>query len=358
MQGDTHSARAPLPDTVILDGGLGSELARRGLDVSDALWSARVLLEQPEAIEQVHLDYLAAGAEVITSASYQVSFAGFARAGLGAAEAERALVESVAIARRARESFVVAARGEHASSGERAVGDAAHRERAGDGAAAAVGERGSGTAGSGDDAAGGRSGAVRAIRLAASVGPFGATLADGSEFHGNYGIGFEELVEFHRRRLAVLARAGADLLACETLPSLEEARAIVAALRDFPAAPPAWFSFTCRDEQHTAHGETLRDCARLLDAEPAVVAIGVNCTAPQFVASLVRELRAATSKPIVAYPNRGQQWDAARRCWSGAAATDDWGTLARAWHAAGARWLGGCCGTTPADIAALRDALE
>jgi homocysteine S-methyltransferase len=299
--------------TVILDGGLGSELARRGLDVSDALWSARVLLDAPEAIEQVHLDYLQAGAEVITTASYQVSFEGFARAGLGAADAERALAESVAIARRARGKFAAQPAG---------AGDAA------------------------------RAGA--AIRVAASVGPYGATLADGSEFHGNYGVRFDELVEFHRRRLAVLARAGADLLACETLPSLEEARAIVVALRELRDAPPAWFSFTCRDGQHTAHGEPLGDCARLLDAEPAVVAIGVNCTAPQFVASLVRELRAATSKPIVAYPNRGQQWDAARRQWSGPAATENWGALARTWHNAGARWLGGCCGTTPADIASLR----
>jgi homocysteine S-methyltransferase len=136
-------------------------------------------------------------------------------------------------------------------------------------------------------------------------------------------------------------------------------------LRDFPAAPPAWFSFTCRDERHTAHGEPLRECARVLDAEPRVVAIGVNCTAPQFVPSLVRELRAAmrqlravTSKPIVAYPNRGQQWDAARRAWSGPASTADWATLARQWHNAGARWLGGCCGTTPAEIAALRTILD
>lgn len=298
-----------MQETVILDGGLGSELARRGYDVSDALWSARVLLEQPEAIEQIHLDYLEAGADVITAASYQVSFDGFARAGLSAADAERALAESVAIAQRARDKYLQ------------------------------------------------RSGVARHIQVAASVGPYGATLADGSEFHGNYGVGFDALVEFHRQRLAVLARAGADLLACETLPSLEEAQAILMALRDFPAAPPAWFSFTCRDEQHTAHGEPLGDCARLLDAEPAVVALGVNCTAPHLVAPLIREIRTATSKPVVAYPNRGQEWDAARRCWTGPAAPQDWGTLGREWHAAGARWLGGCCGITPADITFLRAAL-
>lgn len=305
--------------TVILDGALGTELARRGCDVRDALWSARALLDAPQAIEQVHLDYLAAGAEVITTASYQASFEGFSRAGLGAADAERALTESVTIARRAREEFTA-------------------RDK----------RQGAGLADSGTT--------PRAIRIAASVGPYGATLADGSEFHGNYGIGFDALVEFHRRRLAVLVAAGADLLACETLPSLKEASAILAALRYFPAAPPAWFSFTCRDEGHTAHGEPLGDCARLLDAEPAVMAVGVNCTAPRFVAPLLRELGAATRKPLVAYPNRGQQWDAARRAWSGSPANEDWGTLARQWHAAGARWLGGCCGSTPADIASLREA--
>lgn len=311
---------------VTLDGALGTELARRGCDVSGALWSARALLDAPQAIEQVHFDYLAAGAEMITTASYQVSFEGFARAGLSAANTERALAESVAIARRARERF--AAQGEHAGGGGVARG------------------------------ARGASLARRAIRVAASVGPYGATLADGSEFHGDYGVSFHALVEFHRRRLAVLVAAGADLLACETLPSLDEARAILAALRDVPAAPPAWFSFTCRDERHTAHGEPLGDCARLLDAEPGVVAIGVNCTAPRFVAPLIRELRAATRKPLVAYPNRGQQWDAARRAWSGSPATEDWGTLARQCHAAGARWLGGCCGTTPADIASLQKAFS
>lgn len=312
----TPAAHSP---TLILDGALGTELARRGCDVSDALWSARALLDAPQAIEQVHLDYLTAGAEVITTASYQVSFEGFARAGLSAADAERALIESVAIAQRVREKFAASRnhRRDRGSSG-------AHPPQ-------------------------------RAIRIAASAGPYGATLADGSEFHGNYGLGFDALVEFHRRRLAALVGAGADLLACETLPSLEEARAILAALRHFPAAPPAWFSFTCRDERHTAHGEPLGDCARLLDAEPGVIAIGVNCTAPRFVAPLIGELRAATRKPLVAYPNRGQQWDAARRAWSGLPATEDWGTLARHWHAAGARWLGGCCGTTPADIASLKE---
>lgn len=293
---------------LLLDGGLGTELARRGCKVSDALWSARVLLENPEAVERVHLDYLEAGADVITTASYQVSFAGFARAGLSRADAVAALEQSVVVAQRARTKHLA------------------------------------------------RAEATRAILVAASVGPYGATLADGSEFHGNYDFSFDELVLFHRERLEVLARAGADLLACETLPSLDEAKAILATLREFPAAR-AWFSFTCVDEKHTAHGEAISDCARYLDSEETVAAVGVNCTAPHLIAPLIREIRGATRKPVVVYPNRGQQWDAAQRCWTGAAASQDLGVWASEWYAAGASWIGGCCGTTPQDIATMRAAL-
>lgn len=293
---------------LILDGGLGSELDRRGCNVTDSLWSARVLLENPALIEQIHLDYLDAGAECVTTASYQVSAGGFARAGLTDQAATSALRDSVMAARRACETFAA------------------------------------------------RNPSQRMPFVAASVGPYGATLADGSEFHGNYDCNFEDLVRFHRARLSILAAAGADILACETLPSLDEARAILEALKSVPGVR-AWFSFTCRDGQHTAHGEAIRDCARVLNAEDAVVAIGVNCTAPGLVASLVREMRAVTTKRIVAYPNRGQKWDAVNRRWTGHAAPQSFGRLAAEWHALGANWIGGCCGTTPHDIAEIRASL-
>lgn len=293
---------------LILDGGLGSELDRRGCNVTDSLWSARVLLENPALIEQVHLDYLEAGADCITTASYQVSAGGFARAGFSEEDAATALRDSVKVARRACEQF--------------AAGNPSRRTPF----------------------------------VAASVGPYGATLADGSEFHGNYDCSFEDLVRFHSARLSILAAAGADILACETLPSLDEARAILEALKSVPDVR-AWFSFTCRDAQHTAHGEAIRDCARALDMEDAVVAIGVNCTAPGLMASLVREIRAGTTKRIVAYPNRGQTWDAATRRWTGHAAPQHFGPLAAEWHALGANWIGGCCGTTPHDIAEIRASL-
>ena len=287
-------------ERLILDGGLGTELERRGCNVRDSLWSARALLEDPATIEQVHLDYLNAGAECITTASYQISFSGFARAGLSERDAARALCESVAVARRACERFAE------------------------------------------------KNPTRRRPFVAASVGPYGATLADGSEFHGNYNCSFAELVDFHHARLQILISAQPDILACETLPSPDEARAILEALRGFADAR-AWFSFTCRDGLHTAHGEPIAECARALVQEAAVAAIGVNCTAPGWIASLVRELRSTTAKPIVVYPNRGQKWDAATRSWTGTAEATDLGLLAAEWYALGARWIGGCCGTTPRD---------
>lgn len=279
------------------------ELERRGLRLNDALWSARVLLEAPAEIENVHLDYLNAGARCLTTASFQASFMGFAQAGIAKERAAAAFSTSVEIAKSARGKFIAA------------------------------------------------NPAAQKPFVAASVGPFGAALADGSEFHGNYSCSRDELVEFHASRLTVLASAAPDLFACETLPSLEEAEAILSALP--PTGVPAWFSFTCRDGAHTARGDAIRDCARRLDAHPSVVAIGVNCTAPQFISPLIREIRSATSKLIVVYPNAGQKWNAEAKIWEGAASSLDVSEMAEEWLRLGANWIGGCCGVGPAEIRAL-----
>ncbi len=193
--------------------------------------------------------------------------------------------------------------------------------------------------------------------VAASVGPYGAVLHDGSEYRGDYGLSVEALTDFHADRLEILAGAGADLLACETIPSLDEARALVAVLRRVPSAR-AWLSFTSRDDRHTAQGEPLVDCARLLDAEPQVIAVGVNCVPPDRAASHIRELRRGTTKPIVVYPNSGEVWDGQAQCWRGSATAMPLSTLAEEWIAAGATWIGGCCRTTPADIGTIRDAID
>jgi homocysteine S-methyltransferase len=193
--------------------------------------------------------------------------------------------------------------------------------------------------------------------VAASVGPFGAARHDGSEYHGDYGVDRGELREVHRERLRVLAAAGPDILACETLPSLEEARVVTEVLREVPTAQ-AWVSFTARDERHTARGEPLADCARFLDAEPQVVAVGVNCVRPSHVSALVRELRRGTAKPIVVYPNSGERWDGAAHQWRGASDPGTLEELVPEWLSAGASWIGGCCRTTPEDIAVVRRVID
>ncbi len=292
----------------ILDGGLGTELERAGHDLTDALWSARLLLDNPAAIATVHRAYFDAGADIVSTATYQASVPGFAARGLSAAETNALFVRAVEIARGAEQAH--------------------HAERA--------------TAGL----------PPRTTQVAGSLGPYGATLADGSEFHGNYGLSEDDLFDFHRERIAAMWAAGPDVLACETTPSLLEARAIVRALRLVPDAR-AWISFQCRDEAHTAFGDPIADVARLLDLEPQVVAIGTNCVPPERVAPLARAIRAETAKPIVAYPNSGERWNAVTRGWDGAAdgrRLVDWASINAD---AGVTWMGGCCRTTPADIAAL-----
>ena len=293
---------------VVLDGAMATELERRGADLADPLWSAKVLLESPGLISAVHADYLLAGADVITTASYQATIEGFMRRGLSRGVAEAAIARSVQLAIQARDAFW------------------------GDG--------------------GSQAGRARPL-VAASVGPYGAFLADGSEYRGDYTIGEDAIMEFHRTRMALLVAAGADLLACETIPCLAEASALLRLLDEHPGIT-AWISFSARDDAHLSSGEPMRDAAALCDGHPQVAAMGVNCTAPRQVPALLRAARSATSLPLLAYPNSGEAYDAVSHVWRG---TRDGGTfVARAsdWFDAGARLIGGCCRTTPAEIAALR----
>ena len=294
-------------DVVLLDGGLATELERRGADLDDPLWSARLLIEAPDAIGRVHLDYLRAGADCIVSASYQATFEGFARRGLDDQRTGELLRLSVDLAREARDRFWAEAPG---------------------------------------------SGRERPL-VGASVGPYGAYLADGSEYRGDYGLEVTQLEAFHRPRLEVLEAAGADVLALETIPSLPEALALCQLL-----TRPAWLSFSCRDGRSLWDGTPLRRAVEAVAANPWIVAVGVNCTAPEHVVELLAEAAAATDKPLVAYPNSGERYDAVRKRWLPGAAPLDWGRAARAWRAAGARVLGGCCRSRPADVAAMRQAVS
>lgn len=285
-----------LPDldrsVIVLDGGLATELERRGRDISGPLWSARVLRDAPEAIESLHYDYFAAGAQVAISASYQAP--------------QSLLQRSVDLA--------VAAR----SRCSRAHGLD-----------------------------------QRELFVAASVGPYGAHLHDGSEYRGNYGVGVERLIAFHEPRIEALARSGADLLACETIPSLIEVEALLGVLARFPEIP-AWISFTTPDGVRSSEGQPLTDCARRLDSVSPVVALGVNCLNPDLAAKALRALQAGTSKPLVVYPNSGEHWNAKSEIWTGRSSECGLADQVPAWIAAGARLIGGCCRTGPAEIARMR----
>lgn len=297
---------------VVLDGAFGTEVARRGFDTNDELWAAKALFEKPELVQSVHYDYYVAGADIATSASYQATVEGFGKKGFSREQSKELIRLSVRLVKQARDSFW--------SSAEKA----------------------------------GRP----APLAAASVGPYGAYLADGSEYRGDYKASRAELADFHAERLDLLIQAVPDILACETLPIFSEAAAILENLRRYPEVE-AWFSFSCKDEAHTCGGDAIADCARFLDREPQVTAIGVNCTAPQYVAGLIRNIRSQTDKPIVVYPNTGESYDAVTKTWHGSATP--YHDYVRQWYEAGARLIGGCCRTTPDDIrgiAALRSQLS
>ena len=294
---------------VVLDGGLATELEARGETLDDPLWSAAVMLDRPERIGEVHRAYLVAGADCILTASYQASLEGLERRGLTTHEAESVLRRSVEIATAARDEFWAARPAENSR--------------------------------------------VHPL-VAASVGPYGAFLADGSEYRGDYDLDVGALIEFHRRRLEVLVEAGPDLVACETIPSFTEARALVELL-GAETGPPAWLSFSCRDGVALWDGTPLTRA--LEECEPAdrIVAVGVNCTAPEHVASLLRAARSATDLPLVAYPNSGESWDPRAKRWlPGGSGGDALVDRCELWRDLGARLIGGCCRTGPAEIERLR----
>lgn len=283
----------------MLDGGLGTHLEARGNDLSSYLWSARLLAEDPGEIRAAHADFYRAGARVAITASYQVSTEGLAAAGID--DVDAILRRSVDLAREARDEAGLSA----------------------------------------DEA-----------WVAASVGPFGASRADGSEYTGDYGLDVDRLRAWHRPRLHALAAAGPDVLAVETLPSLAEVEAVCAELDGLDVA--AWVSMTVADGRLRT-GESLTDAAAIAGSTNGVIAIGVNCCAVADVSPALAELRAATTLPLVAYPNSGEEWDAAARSWAGDDAPAH--TASAAWVDAGARLVGGCCRVGPDEIARIARAV-
>ncbi len=287
-------------DTVLVtDGGLATELEAHGHDLSDDLWSARLLVDAPEEIVAVHSAFFRAGASIATTASYQASFDGFAERGIGRDDTARLLRRSVELAKAAR------------------------------------------------DESGGLG------WVAASVGPYGAALANGEEYVGRYGLSVAQLADWHRPRLEILADAGADVLALETVPDVDEAEALVGLVHDLGAA--AWLSYTIAGTT-TRAGQPLADAFAVAADVPEIVAVGVNCCTPDDVEDAIPVAIAATGKPVIVYPNSGEAWDGDRRTWVG---TSGWSaSLAPGWVAKGAGIVGGCCRVRPSDIADIAESLR
>ena len=291
----------PTP-VVVLDGGLSTALEEQGADLGGSLWTARLLAEEPWRIADAHRAFFDAGAQVATTASYQASVDGFVAAGVDPDDARALITRSITIAREVRDELVDARPG---------------------------------------------------LRVAASVGPYGAYLADGSEYTGRYGVPASRLRDFHGPRLELLASAGPDLLAVETIPDADEVEVLVPLLEDLGL--PAWVSYSVRGGA-TCAGQPLDTAYAVLAGSTCLVAAGVNCSDQADVLDAVRHAVTATGLPAVAYPNRGGSWDAEAKRWQYGDPVDL--TLVDAWVDSGARWVGGCCGNGPTEIAALARHLD
>lgn len=303
----------------VIDGGFATQLEKHGASINDPLWSALCLIKDPHLIKRVHMEYLEAGADVLITSSYQATLPGFLSKGLSMEEAESLLEKSVKLAIEARDKFWDSFKDVPGHSYNRAL-------------------------------------------VAASIGSYGAYLADGSEYSGCYGpdTNLEKLKDFHRHRLQILVNAGADLLAFETIPNKLEAQACVELLKEENIEIPSWICFSSVDGENAPSGESFQDCLDILNKSNKVNAIGINCAPPHFIESLIGKFKGLTSKAIVVYPNSGEVWDGRAKRWlpSKCFGDDKFELFAARWRDAGAQLIGGCCRTTPSTVRAISNALR
>lgn len=290
---------------VVSDGAMATELEKRGVATNSALWSATAMLDHPDAIQAVHQSYLDAGAKIMTTNTYQANVPAFEQAGIAAAQARQLIQQAVTIAHTAR--------------------DASH---------------------------------VTDAVIAGSIGPYGAYLADGSEYTGAYQLTPSAYQDFHRERLALIMAAGVDVLALETMPRLDEVQALVQLITTTWQQQPYWVSFSIKDPQTLCDGTSLAVAAKWVAAQPNVVAVGVNCTTLENIAPALATLKAAVAVPLIVYPNSGDQYDPVTKTWQETHLSHQFASFVPQWLAAGARIIGGCCRTTPKDIATVARALS
>ena len=275
-----------------LDGGLSTALENNGNKLTTSLWTGELIRTNPAQITKAHLDFINAGAQIIITSSYQLSYTGCGARGWSEDETNQALIASTLLAKKA------------------------------------VIESG------------------KSVKLAASVGPYGASLADGSEYKGNYGVSKQVLKDFHAKRLEVLISTSPDYLALETMPDTFEVEVLLDLLNDCPI--PFWVSYSCKEGNQTNAGQ---DFQSAVDLAQSAMAVGINCTKPELITDLLRS--AKSDKPYVVYPNSGRVWDAENKVWTGSAAIGFSNELVSQWVKAGAEIVGGCCGIGAAEIEQL-----
>lgn len=296
----------------IIDGALGTQIQKNGHDVNDSLWSAKFLNEDVSVIKEVHKEYLQAGADCIITSSYQASIEGFLKKGFSQEKAIELIKLSINIAKEVRDEFW--------------SGFENKRSR------------------------------IKPL-VAASIGPYGAYLADGSEYTGDYKISDEELKDFHKRRLEIILETNPDILACETIPSFKEAKIICALLKEYSNIA-AWITFSAKNESYTNAGDDIKECMTYLDKQEHISAVGINCTAPQYIPMLIENIKNVCSKPIVIYPNGGSKYNPITKLWEkGELNAQEYAKLAHLWYTKGARLIGGCCETGPEEIKCIRKTL-
>lgn len=286
---------------IIIDGGLSNVLESKGCDLNHKLWTAKLIIENPELLIETHLEYVNAGAQVIATASYQATLPGLLKEGYSSKEAKSILLKSVELAQEAiRRS------------------QAPHE---------------------------------KTPLIAASIGPYGAYLADGSEYKGNYTVSKKVLIDFHEERMAIFNNSAADIIAIETIPSLIEAEVLSELLNKFEK--PAWISFSCKDEGHINDGSPIEKVISLFEEHPTVFAVGVNCTHPKYISGLIRKLKESTNKKLLVYPNSGEAYNAKTKEWLGLSEPLSFAEMAKEWISLGADMIGGCCRIGPKHIKEL-----
>jgi homocysteine S-methyltransferase len=289
---------------LILDGGLSNVLESFGCNLNHELWVANLLDKNPEAIIDTHLAYLNAGAQIISTASYQATIPGFMKLGFTRIESELLILKSVDLARIAINQYCTKYKGQNKPL------------------------------------------------LAGSVGPYGAYLADGSEYRGDYNVSKKNLLEFHLKRIQLLDTSNCDFIALETIPSFFETQVLSTILKTIKT--PSWISFSCKDNYHLSDGTTLKKAASLLKNHPSIFAIGVNCTAPKYISSLIQELKSIKSdKKIIVYPNTGDSYNVQSKTWVKNSNPKYFTAMSKEWFLLGSDIVGGCCQIGPSHIKSL-----